>query len=95
MSSAAVKKLAKRSPFQLNVLKLYAQFVRLSKDRPGLLDKVRDEFRAASHLSPKQDSLLIDFKLRRAKNQLEMLKLNVKAVKVLRIDHRDSSSTQN
>ncbi len=91
MSTA--KKLIKYSAFQLNVLKIYAQFIRLSKDRPGLLNKVRDEFRSASQLSHKQDSLLIDYKLRRAKNQLEMLKLNVKSVKVLNLTQKNQNNS--
>lgn len=73
MSSTA-RKLVKYSQFQLKVLDLYAQFIRLSKNKPGLLDKVREEFRAGSKLSIKDDSLLIDYKLRRARNQLDMLK---------------------
>jgi len=84
--STAVRKLAKKSTFQLKILGLYAQFVRLARDRPGLLDKVRDEFRVGSKLSTKEDSLLIDYKLRRARNQLDMLKANnVKQVKVFHL----------
>lgn len=84
--STIVRKLAKKSQFQLRILGLYAQFVRLSRNRPGLLDKVREEFRANATLSPKEDSLLIDYKLRRARNQLDMLKLNnVKTVKTFKL----------
>jgi hypothetical protein len=84
--SSVVKKLAKHSPFQLKVLALYAQFIRLTNAKPGLLDKVRHEFRQASKLSPRDDSLLIDYKLRRARNQLDMLKAsNVKSVKTISI----------
>ena len=73
----------KRSAFQLKVLGIYAQFVRLSKDQPGLLEKARNEFRASSKLTQKNDALQIDYRMRRAKNQLEMLKTsNVKGVKV-------------
>ena len=80
-------KMAKKSQFQLQILNLYAQFVRLSRDRPGLLEKCRDEFRKGSQLSRKDDSLLIDYKLRRARNQLEMLKAkNTKTVKVMTIE---------
>ena len=75
------------SPFQLRILGLYAQFVRLAKHRPGLLDKVRHEFRAQSSLNPRTDSLLIDYKLRRARNQLDMLKANnVTSIKVVRLE---------
>ena len=90
--SYLIKKLAKKSPFQLRILSLYAQFVRLAKDRPGLLDKVRQEFRQASKLSIKNDSLLIDYKLRRARNQLDMLKANnVTAVKVFSIENKTAT----
>jgi hypothetical protein len=79
-----MKKIIKRSALQTQILNLYAQFVRLSKNQPGLLNKVRNEFRNTSHLQPKTDSLQIDYKLRRAKNQLEMLKTsNVQSIKVL------------
>lgn len=84
--SGAAKKIVKYSQFQLKILKLYADFIRLSHDRPGLLDKVRQEFRQASKLNPRQDSLLIDYKLRRSANQLEMLRTSrVKAIKVVDI----------
>jgi hypothetical protein len=80
------KKLIKYSGIQRTILALYAQFVRLSRERPGLLDKVRQEFREGAKLNSRNDSLLIDYKLRRAKNQLAMLKAqNVKSVKVIRI----------
>jgi hypothetical protein len=87
-----------RSPFQLKILALYADFIRLSRTTPGrkkidikpfynsekistffcnlkgLLEKVRTGFRSNAHLSVKNDSLTIDYKLRRARNQLDMLK---------------------
>lgn len=82
-----MKKVIKRSALQTQILSLYTQFIRLSKNQPGLLNRVRNEFRAASHLRPKTDSLQIDYKLRRAKNQLEMLKTsNVQGVKVFSIN---------
>ena len=95
MSTRLVKKLTKpRSALQLKVLGMYAQFVRLSKDQPGLLEKARHEFRAASDLTPKNDSLLIDAKLRRAKNQLAMLQTShVKAVKVFSVFRPPNDST--
>ena len=85
--SEGAKKIAKKSQFQLKVLSLYAQFVRLSKDRPGLLEKCRDEFRKGAQLSSKSDALLIDYKLRRAKNQLDMLKAkNARSVKIFTVN---------
>jgi hypothetical protein len=87
MSSVA-RKIIKYSQFQLKVLNLYAQFVRISKDKPGLLNKVRTEFRQSSKLNIKNDSLLIDYKLRRATNQLDMLKTSrVSAVKTLKLEN--------
>jgi hypothetical protein len=84
MASKTTILLKKKSPFQLKILGLYAQFVRLSKNQPGLLNRIRAEFRQAAALNPKTDSLLIDYKIRRANNQLEMLKTsNVKAVKTV------------
>lgn len=80
-------KIAKKSAFQLKILNLYAQFIRLSKTRPGLLEKVRTEFREASKLDRKEDSLLIDYKVRRARNQLEMFKTSrVSAVKTFNLN---------
>lgn len=71
---SGARKILKKSPFQLQILKLYAEFVRLSKNQPGLLEKIRTEFRQAAKLNTREDSLLIDYRYRRAKNQLEMLK---------------------
>lgn len=71
---SGTRKFFKKSPFQLQILKLYAEFVRLSKNQPGLLERIRTEFRQAAKLNPREDSLLIDYRYRRAKNQLEMLK---------------------
>jgi hypothetical protein len=82
MPSGLRKLLTKKTPFQLKVLDLYKDFVKVSRTTPGLLDRVRDEFREASTLNIKNDSLAIDYKIRRAKNQLEMLKTsNVKSIK--------------
>lgn len=82
-STSGLRRITKKSQFHLQILSLYAQFIRLSKTRPGLLEKVRKDFREASTLHPKNDSLLIDYKLRRAKNQLDMLKSSqVKQIKV-------------
>lgn len=73
-----------KSPLQKQILNLYAQFIRQSKQHPGILQKVRKEFRDETTL-PKDDLLFIESKLRRAKYQLDMLKtsrvLNVKEFK--------------
>ena len=81
MSSPVVVKIAKKSTFQRGVLNLYAQFVRLSKTKPGLLAKVRSEFKESSKL-PKENILFLESRLRRARNQLDMLKKsNVTSIK--------------
>jgi hypothetical protein len=64
---------AKKSIFQRNILNLYAQFIRLSKTKPGLLPKVRSEFKQAAAL-PKDNILYLESKIRRANHQLDMLK---------------------
>jgi hypothetical protein len=88
------RKLIKYSQFQLKVLDLYAQFVRLSKNKPGLLNTIRLEFRQNSKLNIKNDSLLIDYKIRRANNQLEMLKKSrVSSVKTLKLENKNNSNT--
>ena len=76
----------KYSKFQLSILTLYREFVRLATRTPGLLDKVRHEFRSARELSVRTDSLAIDYKLRRARNQLDMLKSSrVQAVATVQV----------
>ena len=86
--SNTIRKLTKKSQFQLQILNLYAQFVRLSRSQPGLLEKARAEFKEAAQLNPRQDSLLIDYKVRRAKHQLTMLKTSqVKQIKIFSIDN--------
>jgi hypothetical protein len=73
-----------KSPLQKQILNLYAQFIRISKQHPAILPKVRKEFRDEQAL-PKDDLLFVESKLRRAKYQLNMLKtsrvLNFKVVK--------------
>lgn len=90
--SSSLRKLAKKSQFQLKVLNLYAQYVRLAKQRPGLLEKARVEFKEGARLNPREDSLLIDYKLRRAKHTLDMLKANqVKQVKIFTLNNTKSN----
>ena len=79
----------KKSALQLKVLGLYAEFIRLARHTPGLRQQVRDEFRAHQHLSVRTDSLLIDYKLRRARNQLSMLKASrVHSVKTVYLENK-------
>lgn len=84
-------KIAKKSAFQRSVLNLYAQFVRLSKIKPGLLDKVRIEFKKNAKL-PKEDTIYLESKLRRARYQLDMLKTSnvtfVKHVEILDVNNK-------
>ncbi len=88
-----IRKAIKYSPFQLKVLDLYSQFVRLAKNKPGLLFTVRKEFRQGARLNIKNDSLLIDYKLRRAKNQLDMLKTSrVNSVKSVQLEDEEKGA---
>lgn len=85
-------KSGRKSQLQLRTLKLYADFVRLAKTTPGLLAKVRNEFRQNADLSLKTDSLTIDFKLRRARNQLDMLKSSrVNSIKTVQFGGNNKS----
>ena len=97
MSAAAGSLVRKRySKLQLQVLGLYAQFVRLAKNKPGLLERVRGEFRHnARTLTVKNDSLLIDYKLRSARHQLAMLtRSQVSQVKTVQLpDPANQNST--
>ena len=68
-------KVVRRSALQKNILSLYAQFVRVSKEKPGVLERVRREFKEGAKL-PKDNTLHIESMLRRAKNQLNMLRSN-------------------
>eukprot|EP00058_Branchiostoma_floridae_P016244 XP_002601732.1 hypothetical protein BRAFLDRAFT_215274 [Branchiostoma floridae] len=64
---------ARRSQLQKQVLSLYKQFLGLSKDKPGLANHVRAEFKKNAQL-PKSDVLRIEFLIRRGTRQLQTLR---------------------
>jgi hypothetical protein len=75
-----------RGEFEKRIFRLYAEFIRLSRRYPGLLDKVREEFRRDSHLDYQQNSNQIDNKYRRGQQQLKLLKTtNVSAVRTFTV----------
>lgn len=60
----------KHSQIQLQILSLYKQFLKLSKDKPGLKEVIRSEFRKNAAI-PKSD---IEYQFRLGKKQFENLK---------------------
>ncbi|ELU03061.1 hypothetical protein CAPTEDRAFT_92308 [Capitella teleta] len=67
---------------QLQVLSLYRQCLRAAKNRPGVKDHVREEFRSNASL-PKLDTIRIEYLMRRGHRQLEQLsKSSVKGIGV-------------
>ncbi|KAK3093981.1 hypothetical protein FSP39_022465 [Pinctada imbricata] len=65
--------MSRRSKIQIQVLKLYKDFLRVSKDKPGVKDYIRSEFRKNAQIARK-DTLHIEHLLRRGERQLELLK---------------------
>lgn len=63
----------KHSQIQLQILSLYKQFLKLSKDKPGLREVIRSEFRKNANL-PRRDTLRIEYQYRLGKKQLDHLK---------------------
>lgn len=65
---------ARRSKIALDVLRLYADYMRLSRNVQGLRDIARQEFRQYQNLKPKDNLIYIEYLLRRAQHQLDTLK---------------------
>lgn len=63
----------KHSQIQLQILSLYKEFLKLSKDKPGLKEIIRTEFRKNAKL-PRTDTLRIEYQYRLGKKQLDNLK---------------------
>jgi hypothetical protein len=63
-----------RSKIVLDVLRLYADYMRLSPHVHGLKDIARAEFRQHKHLKAKDNLIYIDYLIRRGKSQLATLK---------------------
>ena len=62
-----------RSKIALEVLRLYAEYMRLSRHVYGLRDLARLEFRQHKDLKPKDNLIYIEYLLRRGKSQLATL----------------------
>lgn len=62
----------RHSKIQLQVLSLYKQFMKVTKDQPGFRQYIQEEFRKNSTL-PRTDSIKIEYLLRRGWRQLKML----------------------
>lgn len=73
---------ARYSKLQKEVFKLYKDFLKVSKDKPGIREIVRTEFRKNAKI-PKTDVLRIENLMRRSFRQLDQVKQpNVTGVKV-------------
>lgn len=62
-----------RSLLEKEVLKLYKTFLRSAKGKPGFEKTIKQEFRKHS-LIPKNDSLRIEYILRKAYKKLEQIR---------------------
>lgn len=65
--------MTRHSKIQLQVLSLYKQFLRITKNQPSFREYIKSEFRRNSALQ-KTDVIKIEYLLRRGWRQLEMLK---------------------
>ena len=65
--------MARHSKIQKQVLSLYKQFLRVTKDQPSFTDYIRSEFRKNASM-PRTDTIKIEYLLRRGWRQLDMLK---------------------
>jgi hypothetical protein len=65
---------AGRSKLVQDVLRLYAEYMRLSRQVQGLRDIARLEFKQNKHIKSKDNLIYIEYLLRRGKSQLTTLK---------------------
>ncbi|XP_069765587.1 succinate dehydrogenase assembly factor 1, mitochondrial [Narcine bancroftii] len=65
--------MGRHSKLQKEVLKLYKQFLRAAKDKPGFFPLIQGEFQKNSHI-PRTDIMHIEYLLRRGQRQLELLR---------------------
>ncbi|CAM4908399.1 unnamed protein product [Rotaria socialis] len=63
----------RRTKLALDVLRLYAQYMRVSRQVQGLRDIARVEFKQNKNLKPKDNLIYIEYLIRRAKSQLKTL----------------------
>ena len=76
----------RHSKIQVQVLGLYRQFLKAAKDRPGVSEHIKHQFKRNAVI-PKTDSLRIEHLIRQAERQLQMLKKsNVQAIGVFQDD---------
>ena len=68
-----LKTMVRHSKLQLQVLNLYKQFMRVTENRPGMKEHVRQEFKKYAVLK-KTDVMRIEHVYRRAERQLQQLK---------------------
>ena len=74
----------RHSKIQLQVLSLYKQFLRTARDKPGMQEYVRNEFKSNMTI-PRTDTMRIEYVLRRATRQLEQMRnSNVIAVNIFK-----------
>ncbi|XP_066495098.1 succinate dehydrogenase assembly factor 1, mitochondrial [Tiliqua scincoides] len=64
--------MVRHSKLQKQVLALYRNFLRASKDKPGFLPRIRAEFRKNAQI-PRTDVMYIEYLVRRGQRQLEQL----------------------
>ena len=63
----------RRSKLAQDVLRLYAEYMRLSRQVQGLREVARSEFKQHKYLKPKDNLIYIEYLIRRGKSQLTTL----------------------
>ena len=81
----------RHSKVQLQVLSLYKQFMRITKEQPGFQDYIRNEFKKNSTLA-RSDIVKVEYLLRRGWRQLDMLKTT--SVKGAGVFEKESASAE-
>ena len=64
--------MTKHTRIQLQVLRLYKDFMRTAAKRPGIAEHVRSEFKKNKTV-PKKNILMIEYLMRRGERQLAQL----------------------
>lgn len=64
--------MARHSKIQMQVLRIYKEFMRVAQAKPGMKDHIRLEFKKNAQI-PRKDTLHIEHILRRADRQLKLL----------------------
>ncbi|XP_032632101.1 succinate dehydrogenase assembly factor 1, mitochondrial [Chelonoidis abingdonii] len=73
LSGSSRYTMARHSKLQKQVLSLYRQFLRASKEKPGFLPRIQAEFRKNASI-PRMDVMHIEYLLRRGQRQLKQLR---------------------